>query len=77
MKPPSPDLRTRAGRRQGILDYVRENGGYSIFWVTENHLRACVATDMVQSGELETDTESRGFPWIGAKIISPIPDDFS
>jgi len=64
----SRDLRTRAGRRQEVLDQITDYGGFSIFWVTENHLRACVAQDMQDSGEIITDNKTHGFPWIGAKI---------
>lgn len=62
------DLRTREGRRNEILDQIEECGGFSIFWVTENHLRACVAEGMQESGEIITDNKTHGFPWIGAKI---------
>lgn len=62
------DLRTREGRRNEILDQIEECGGFSIFWVTENHLRACVAEEMQESGEIITDNKTHGFPWIGAKI---------
>ena len=62
------DLRTRAGRREEVLEQIRDYGGFSIFWVTENHLRACVAQDMQDSGEIITDNKTHGFPWIGAKI---------
>jgi len=67
----SSDLRTRAGRRKEILDQIRENEGFSIFWVTENQLRAIVATDMQNSGEIETWNNPRGFPWINAIISEP------
>jgi len=64
----SRDLRTREGRRQEVLEEIRDYGGFSIFWVTENQLRACVAQDMQDSGEIITDNKTHGFPWIGAKI---------
>ena len=62
------DLRTREGRRIEILDQIRENEGFSIFWITENPLRARVAMDMQNSGEIETGNNLRGFPWINAAI---------
>ncbi len=62
-----PDLRTRAGRRQEIIDQVREHGGFSVFWATENHLRAWVATEMIKSGELADDKPSR-YPWHSLKF---------
>lgn len=64
----SSDLRTRAGRRAEILAQICEHDGFSIFWVTENHLRACVAEEMQRRGEIITDNKAHGFPWIGAKI---------
>ena len=71
MKSALSDLRTRAGRRKEILDQVRENEGFSIFWVTENPLRAKVAMEMQNSGEIETWNNPRGFPWINAIISEP------
>jgi hypothetical protein len=62
------DLRTKAGRREEILNQVREDGGFSIFWVTENYLRAVVATQMQESGEIVTDNKKRPYPWITAWI---------
>ena len=62
------DLRTRAGRRKEILAQIRENEGFSIFWITENPLRARVAMDMKNSGEIETWNNLREFPWIKAII---------
>lgn len=62
------DLRTREGRRSEILDQIREYGGVSIFWITENALRARIAMDMQNSGEIETWNDLRGFPWISAAI---------
>lgn len=64
------DLRTRAGRREEILAQIERHGGFSIFWVAENRLRAAVAQDMQERGEIETDNETHGFPWIGAKIAN-------
>ena len=64
----SRDLRTRAGRREEVLEQIRDRGGFSVFWITENYLRACVAQEMKESGEIITDNKTRGFPWIGAKI---------
>lgn len=64
----SSDRRTRAGRRKEILDHIRFHGGFSIFWVTEHYLRAVVATEMQNTGEIVTDNKTYGYPWIGAKI---------
>jgi len=63
------DLRTTKGRKQEILDQIQQYGGFSIFWITENKLRACVGDQMQKSGEIITDN-SKGFPWIAATITS-------
>lgn len=65
----SSDLRTRAGRRKEIIDQIQRYHGFSIFWVTENHLRAVVAEEMERSGEIVTDNKTHGYPWLGAKIL--------
>jgi hypothetical protein len=64
----SSDRRTRAGRRKEILDHIRLHGGFSIFWVTEHHLRAVVAEEMQEAGEIVTDNKTYGFPWIRVQI---------
>jgi hypothetical protein len=65
----SSDLRTRAGRRKEIIDKIQRHRGFSIFWVTDNHLRAVVAEEMERAGEIVTDNKTHGFPWLGAKIL--------
>jgi len=62
------DLRTKVGRREEILEQIREHEGFSIFWITENALRARVAEHMNTGGEIVTDNKTHGFPWVGAKI---------
>lgn len=37
------DLRTREGQEELVLRQLREHGGFSIFWVTDNQKRACAA----------------------------------
>lgn len=64
----STDRRTRSGRKKEILDHIHFHGGFSIFWVTEHYLRAVVATEMQNTGEIVTDNKTYGYPWIGAKI---------
>jgi hypothetical protein len=61
------DLRTREGRRAEILDYVRTHGGFSIFWITENHLRAVEGTAMVDRKEIKV--RNRRFPWSDVIIL--------
>jgi len=67
-EPKRMDLRTKEGRRNEILAQIEKYGGFSIFWVTGNHLRACVAEHMDRNGEIVTDNKTHGFPWVGAKI---------
>ena len=59
------DGRTREARRQEIRWYIREHGGYSIFWVTQRRF-AKVATEMVDSGEVVVT--SRQYPWVNATL---------
>ncbi len=60
------DLRTWEGREAEIIDQVRCYGGFTVFWITENRLRAHVATKLHDSGMLVT--EPAVFPWIKAAI---------
>lgn len=57
------DLRTAKGRRREIIEQVTQNGGFSVFWVTENPLRAKVATEMFRSGELKDVGDGGSYPW--------------
>lgn len=63
------DLRTKAGRREEILDHVRQHGGFSAFWATENPLRARMLEQMCETGELDTDP--LGYPFVAATIAKP------
>jgi len=56
------DLRTRTGRRAEILAQIAIHNGFSIFWITENPVRASVGQEMQDSGEIITDN-SCGYPW--------------
>lgn len=61
------DLRTKAGRRAEIISQVKKFGGFSVFWITENHLRAIVGTEMLKRGELVESKKSE-YPWHVLKI---------
>ena len=61
------DLRTRARRRAEILDHVRTHGGFSIFWITENALRAVEGTAMVDRKEIKV--RNKQFPWNDVIIL--------
>ena len=69
------DLRTREGRRAEILDHVRTHGGFSIFWITENHLRAVEGTAMVDRKEIKV--RNRQFPWSDVIILPNTQDEGS
>lgn len=64
------DLRTKAGRRSEILEQIQQCGGFSIFWITGNQLRAIVGQQMQDSGEIVADP-SPGFPWYKVTIANP------
>lgn len=63
------DLRTREGRKAEVLGQVRDFGGFSIFWVTDNPLRASVATNLQDTGVIVPLSGS--FPWIHAELSEP------
>ena len=63
----NPDLRTKAGRRAEIISQVKKSGGFTVFLITENQLRALVGTEMLKSGELIEDRKSH-YPWHALKI---------
>lgn len=60
------DLRTREGIEQQIIDQVRESGGFSIFWITDNQKRDCAAMRLEERGDI-TGTGG-GMPWCGYKL---------
>jgi hypothetical protein len=60
------DKRTQEGQEEIIIDYVKRNGGFTIFWVTANKKRAHAAMRLEQSGRL---IKTRlGFPNFKATI---------
>lgn len=62
------DLRTKAGRRAEIVSQVKKSGGFSVFWITENRLRAIVGTEMLKRGELIEHRKSN-YPWHALKFV--------
>ena len=61
------DLRTMAGREAECLNQIRLDGGFSLFWVTENPSRAAAMSRLRAAGIVST--RITGFPWTEAKII--------
>ncbi len=55
-----------AKRRRAIIDYVREREGFSVFWATENRLRASLLTRMVEAGEIVVS--GGRYPWSFAEV---------
>jgi len=62
------DGRSREGYEREVIKQVRDHGGFSIFWVTENPTRAHAATRLVEGGVLVEDRNC-SFPWHSYKII--------
>ena len=62
----NPNGKTYAGQVKEILNQVKRNNGFSIFWVTENNKRASVATDIVNAGVIEPVASE--YPWCGWRI---------
>jgi hypothetical protein len=62
------DGRSREGYEREVIKQVRDHGGFSIFWVTENQKRAHAATRLVERGVLAEDRKC-SFPWHSYKII--------
>lgn len=61
------DLRTREGRLAEIIARVRRDGGFSVFWIADNLLRASVGEQMVRSGEL-VEKPGGKFPWHAMEV---------
>jgi hypothetical protein len=58
---------TREQWENKVIDQVRENGGFSIFWVTQNQFIANAADRLVASGRMVVMPKK--FPWSDAKIV--------
>ena len=54
--------RTREQWEQVVLDQVRERGGFSVFWVTENKIIANAADRLGKRGDI-VRVELGRFPW--------------
>jgi hypothetical protein len=46
------DLRTRAGQEISVIEQIRDDGGFSIFWATETQRRACAIDRLQKRGEI-------------------------
>ena len=57
------DLRTRSGREAEVLAQVKRFGGFSVFWGTENRIRASAICRLETAGRIRRKRKQRGFPW--------------
>jgi len=57
----STDRRTKSGQEREILQKIIDNGGFSIFWVTDTQKRACAATRLHDLGVIIKGKDS--YPW--------------
>jgi hypothetical protein len=57
--------KTREKIDKETLDYVREHGGASIFWITDTQYRAYSVTRLEQSGKITRHQEDKRdlYPW--------------
>ena len=62
------DRRTRAGREAEVLQKIRTDGGFSVFWGCENSGRANAIARLTLSGKI---TQVRGalFPWCKMRVV--------
>lgn len=65
-----PDLRTRQGREAEVAEQVEREGGFSVFWATENRVRAHAICRLEDAGRLVRQGESP-FPWCRYRMANP------
>ena len=46
------NLRTRAGQEISVIEKIRDDGGFTIFWATETQRRACAIERLQKRGEI-------------------------
>ena len=62
------DYRTREGCEREVLNAVQKDGGFSIFWITENQKRAYAGTRLVNDGRIIRT--GGDFPWMKFKLAA-------
>ena len=67
------DLRTREGREDEVRRQVRDFGGFSVFWVTENERRAQAADRLIMRREIIRNEPDTGFPWCSYRLRESRP----
>ncbi len=60
------DLRTRKGQEEHVLRQIRDHGGFSISWVTENQKRAHAAQRLIDGGRIVRMPDE--YPWCSYRI---------
>ncbi len=56
------DLRTRKGREAEVLEKIRSDGGFSVFWGCENIGRAHAIARLTNAGKID-QLKGGLFPW--------------
>ena len=64
----SHSLRTRRGREAEVIGQVESQGGFSVFWATENQTRANAIVRLCSAGKIERTKLGR-YPWCPYRVI--------
>ena len=56
------DLRTQKGREAEVLEKIRKDGGFSVFWGCANQARANAIARLTNAGKIDQLRGGR-FPW--------------
>ena len=69
--PSGTDLRTKSGRDAEMLAKIRQDGGFSAFWIGEN-LKRCYALERLERlGVIARSPTKRPFPWCAYEDVTP------
>lgn len=63
---------TRAQWEAKVLKQVRDNGGFSVHWVTSNQFIAHAADRLEKRGVIKR-CKTEPFPWIAMKLVKRRP----
>lgn len=63
------DLRTRAGREEEIINAIRKDGGLSVFWATENQVRAGAVDRLIRNGTIKRIMPIGQFPFCEYEVM--------
>jgi hypothetical protein len=62
------DRRTRAGREAEVIQKIRTDGGFSVFWGSENSGRGNAIARLTIAGEI-TQLEGALYPWCKMRVV--------